>query len=67
LDNIKTDLKEIGYDDVHWIHRAKDGGQWLALLNTVMNYGPHTGWEVSWLVKTLLFSQDGIGSVKKAG
>jgi hypothetical protein len=31
------DLKEIGRDDVDWIHLAQDRVQWLAFVNTVMN------------------------------
>jgi hypothetical protein len=31
------ELKEIRYEDVDWIHLAKDGVQWRALVNTVMN------------------------------
>jgi uncharacterized protein YebE (UPF0316 family) len=34
-DNIKMDIKEIGYGVTHWIHQDKD--QWSALVNTVMN------------------------------
>jgi hypothetical protein len=36
-DNIEMDLKEIGLNDVNWIHVAQDRGQWRALVNTVMN------------------------------
>jgi hypothetical protein len=32
-DNIRIDLKEIGWENVNWIHLA----QWQALMNTVMN------------------------------
>jgi hypothetical protein len=37
VDNIKIDLREIGWDDVDWIDLAQDMGQWRALVNTVMN------------------------------
>jgi hypothetical protein len=37
MDNIKMDLREIGWDGVDWIELAQDGGQWRALVNTVMN------------------------------
>jgi hypothetical protein len=30
-------LKEIGWEDMDWIHVAQDRNQWLALVNTVMN------------------------------
>jgi hypothetical protein len=35
-DNIKIDLKEIGYVGVDWIHLAQDREQWRALVSTVM-------------------------------
>jgi hypothetical protein len=37
VDNIKMDLKEIGYYGMDWIELAQDGDQWRALVNTVMN------------------------------
>jgi hypothetical protein len=36
-DNIKMDLKEIGFGNVDWIHLAQDTERWRALMNTVMN------------------------------
>jgi hypothetical protein len=36
-DNIKIDLKEIGWGAVEWIDLAQDIDQWRALVNTVMN------------------------------
>jgi hypothetical protein len=36
-DNIKMDLREIGFGDVDWIHSAQDRDRWRALVNTVMN------------------------------
>jgi hypothetical protein len=38
VDNIKVDLREIGWDGVHWIDLAQDRDQWRALVNTVMNF-----------------------------
>jgi hypothetical protein len=35
--NIKMDLREIGFGDVNWIHLAQDRDRWQALVNTVMN------------------------------
>jgi hypothetical protein len=35
-DIIKTDLKEIRWEAVYWIHLAQDSDQWLALVITVM-------------------------------
>jgi hypothetical protein len=37
VDNIKMDLREIGYRDMDWIHLAQDGAQWRDLLNMVLN------------------------------
>jgi hypothetical protein len=36
-DNIKIDLREIGFGDVDWIHWAHDRNRWRALVNMVMN------------------------------
>jgi hypothetical protein len=36
-DNIKMDLREVGFGDVDWIHLAQDRDGWRALVNTVMN------------------------------
>jgi hypothetical protein len=36
-DNIKMDLRGIGFGDVDWIHWAQDRDRWRALVNTVMN------------------------------
>lgn len=36
-DNIKMDLRETGFGGVDWIHMAKDGDQWQALVNMIMN------------------------------
>jgi hypothetical protein len=37
VDNIKMDLREIGWDVVDWIDMAQDRDQWRALVNTVLN------------------------------
>jgi hypothetical protein len=37
FDNIKMDLKEIGWDEVDWIDMAQGRDQWRALVNTVLN------------------------------
>jgi hypothetical protein len=36
-DNIKMDLREIGFGDVDWIHLAQYRERWRAVVNTVMN------------------------------
>jgi hypothetical protein len=37
VDNIKLDLREIGWGGIIWIDLAQDREQWRALVNTVMN------------------------------
>jgi hypothetical protein len=37
VDNIKMDLREIGWDGGDWIDLAQDRDQWRALVNAVMN------------------------------
>jgi hypothetical protein len=36
-DNIRMDLREIGWGRMDWIDLAQDRDQWRALVNTVMN------------------------------
>jgi hypothetical protein len=36
-DNIKMDLREIGWGVMDWIDLAQDRDQWRALVNTIMN------------------------------
>ncbi|KAJ4445480.1 hypothetical protein ANN_07288 [Periplaneta americana] len=36
-DNIKMDLKEVGYDDRDWINLAQDRDQWRAYVRAAMN------------------------------
>jgi hypothetical protein len=37
VDNIKMDLREIGWDGEDWIDLAQDRDQWRALVRAVMN------------------------------
>jgi hypothetical protein len=37
VDNIKIDLRELGWDGMEWIDLAQVGDQWRALVNTIMN------------------------------
>jgi hypothetical protein len=37
VDNIKMDLREIGWDDVDFIDMAQDRDQWRAFVNTELN------------------------------
>jgi uncharacterized protein YebE (UPF0316 family) len=36
-DNIKMELREVGWGVIDWIDLAQDRDRWLALVNTVMN------------------------------
>jgi hypothetical protein len=37
VDNIRTDLGEVGWGDVDWIDLAKDRNRWRDLVNSVLN------------------------------
>jgi hypothetical protein len=37
VDNIKMDLREIGWGGMDWIDLAQNRDQWRALVNTVMS------------------------------
>jgi hypothetical protein len=37
MNNIKMDLREIGFNAMDWINLAEDRDQWRTLLNRVMN------------------------------
>jgi hypothetical protein len=51
VDNIKMDLREIGWDGRDWIELAEDRDHWRALVNTVINLRvPKNCWEFpEWL------------------
>jgi hypothetical protein len=36
-DNIRMDLREIGRENVAWMHLAQDMDKWQVIMNTVMN------------------------------
>jgi hypothetical protein len=36
-DNIKMDIREVGWEDMNWIELAQDRDRWRALVNGVMN------------------------------
>jgi hypothetical protein len=38
VQNIKMDLREIGWDGVDWIGVTQDRDQWRALVHTVLNF-----------------------------
>jgi hypothetical protein len=37
VNNIKIDLRKIGWDGMDWVDIAHDRDRWRALVNTVMN------------------------------
>jgi hypothetical protein len=37
VDNIKMDLRKIGWDGMYWIDMVQDRDQWRALVNTALN------------------------------
>jgi hypothetical protein len=39
VDNIRMDLREVGWSDVDWIGLAQDRNRWRALVNLVLNLG----------------------------
>jgi hypothetical protein len=38
VNNIKMDLREIGWDGINWINLTQNRDQWRALANTIMNF-----------------------------
>jgi hypothetical protein len=36
-EDIRMDIKDIGWEGVDWIHLTQDRDQWRAIVNTVMN------------------------------
>ena len=36
-DNIKMDLKEVGWDCVYWVHLMQDRHQWYTFVYVIMN------------------------------
>jgi hypothetical protein len=38
MDNIKMNLREIGWGGKDWIDLAQDRDRWRALVNTIMNF-----------------------------
>jgi hypothetical protein len=48
MDNIKIDLRDIGWDGMDWIDLAQDRDKWRALVNTVMNLWEVLEWLYNW-------------------
>jgi hypothetical protein len=46
VDNIKIDLREIGWDVMEWIDLDQDRDQWRTLVKMVMNLQSIKCWEV---------------------
>jgi hypothetical protein len=40
-DNIKIDLTEIVLEGLEWIHVVQDRDQWVAFVNTIINFRFH--------------------------
>jgi hypothetical protein len=38
VDNIKMDIREIGWDGMDWIDLAQDRDQWRTLMNTMVKF-----------------------------
>jgi hypothetical protein len=63
VDNIRMDLRDIGWDGVDWIDVAQDRDQWRALVNTVMNLRVHQLPEgvIGFSLLKFISSQRGLG------
>jgi len=48
-----SQLKEIRWKDVYWIHLAQNIVQWPLVLRKSVKFRPHTNIAVSWLAKSL--------------
>jgi len=64
VDNIRLDLREIGWEGVDWMHLTQDRGQWRASVNTLMNLRVPQKRGNSWLVVWLVASQEGLFSME---
>jgi hypothetical protein len=65
LDNIKIDLKKIGWDGMDWIDLAQDRDRWRVLVNTVMNLRVTKMLGSSCVAVQSAASQEGLSSVSK--
>jgi hypothetical protein len=47
VDNIEMDLRDIGWDGMHWVELARDKNRRRTLVNTVMNFlGSIKSWKI---------------------
>jgi hypothetical protein len=63
-DNIKMNLKEIGWGGIDWIHLAEDRDRWRALVNAVMSLRFHKILGISLVAEILAASQEGLNSME---
>jgi hypothetical protein len=56
-DSIRMDLRE-ELEVVDWFNLAQDRDQNLFLVNTIMNFGFHKRWEISWLLSDYWLLKD---------
>jgi hypothetical protein len=60
VDNIKMGLRAIGWGGKDWIDLVQDRDQWMALVNTVINFGFHKIFENFLVAERLAASQEGL-------
>jgi hypothetical protein len=65
VDNIKMDLREIGWYGTYWTDLAQDRDQWRTLVNTVMNLRVHKMLGSSRVAAQLAASQEGLSSMSE--
>jgi hypothetical protein len=61
--NIGMYLKEIGYDELGWIHMVQNRDRWQTVVNMVMNLRFHKRRIISGLAERLSTSQGGLRSI----
>jgi hypothetical protein len=64
VDNIKIDLREIGWGCIDWIDLAQDRDECRTLVNTVMNLGFHKMFGISSVAAQMAASQEWLSSMK---
>ena len=63
-DNIKMDLKEMGWDCVDWAYITHDKDKWQAVVNKATNLLYFTKQGIFWLDQKLSASQEGLCSMQ---
>jgi hypothetical protein len=63
VDNIKMDLRDVGWDGRDWIDLAQDRDRWRAYVNAVMNLQFHKMLGSSRVAAQLAASQEGLSSM----